>query len=151
MDDPKSPMYAFSESNDIDYFMRSFKEYDNLWKKDFELYILVHPHYAPVLQRMVDAYNFTGLQHVYVHATTDPHNMRLNDFSIDFIDQWSRLVIYLGACNQQNFISAIDNFGAYFMGYANQIKSQTQVFNCHKVEKQGVGATIDLEDIHDLN
>lgn len=41
--DPRGPMYAFSEENDIDYFLRSFRELPLIFRKDFDLLILVPP------------------------------------------------------------------------------------------------------------
>ena len=145
---PRSPMYAFSESQDMDYFLRSFRELDYMWKKDYDLYILAHPSQAKMVQKVVDSYDFGPVQEVSVHAIEDPFNTNFTDFSADMISQWNRPVFWMGMCTQQNFIAAIENFKAVFIGYANP-KVQTQVFNCHKVEQFGVGVTVDLEDVHD--
>jgi hypothetical protein len=81
--DPKSPMFSFGEDHDIDYFLRSFREMDSLWKKDYDVYILVHPTHAKYVQRAVDQYEFTINQHVNVHPIEDPFNVKLSDFTDD--------------------------------------------------------------------
>jgi hypothetical protein len=39
---------------------------------------------------------------------------------------------------------AFEKFGARFVGYANQEKSHTQTYNCHKVVNFNVGNAIDV-------
>lgn len=96
--DPRSPMYAFSETSDVDYFLRSFREFDLLWKKDFDLYILVPPSQAKLIQKTIDSYKFEGNHHLTVHAIEDPFNLKLTDFTKDMTEQWNRPIFYMGQC-----------------------------------------------------
>lgn len=64
------------------------------------------------------------------------------------IDGHHRNVAWIGACTQQNFITTVSNFKgrAAFIGYADESKSYTQNFNCHKVNQFKLGHTFQLED-----
>lgn len=44
---------------------------------------------------------------------------------------------------------AIENLQAAFVGYANEEKSYTQKFNCHKVVKHDLGRVVKLYEVHD--
>lgn len=83
---PKSPMYAFSDTQDMDYILRSFREMDYLWKKDYDLYILVEPSQAKMVQKIVDKYEWGPIQDVHVHQVEDPFNTNLTLFTDDMVE-----------------------------------------------------------------
>jgi hypothetical protein len=147
--DPRGAMYAFGgEENDVDYFLRAFRELPLMFRKDFDLVILVPPSQADNIQKIVDKYEFYGNYHVKVHGTEDPFNVDFTAETYDFIEQWTRPLVWMSQCTQPNFIQAIETMGAAFVGYANEDKSYTQTFNCHKVVKHKMGTVVQLEDVH---
>lgn len=82
---PKDSMYAFGPDYDVDYFLRSFLEMTLLWKKDYEVIILVPPSYFDTIKKTVDSYGFTRNQHISVHPTEDPFNLEVDPWSWDLV------------------------------------------------------------------
>ena len=54
----------------------------------------------------------------------------------------------MSQCTQGNFLAALEKFRAPIIGFANEDLSQTQVFNCHKLQKFNVGKPLSLEDFN---
>ena len=86
--------------------------------------------------------NFNNFHRVSVH---DPHNIDFDQATKDQIKSTGRKVIWMSQCTQFNFFTALETFRAPIVGFANEGKSMTQMFNCHKLNKFNVGRPISIE------
>lgn len=57
-----------------------------LWKKDFDLYILVHPTQVNHFNKILEGYDWEKDMHITVHGTEDPYNIKFEPITADMIE-----------------------------------------------------------------
>lgn len=139
--DPRSALYQISKALDVDAFLKELSTLGTtINRQDFDVVIL----HEESRKRYFDN-SFTKVPQFSRASVADPFNIDFDDVTKKHLEETKRPVLWLGQCTQPNFLKAFETFRASFVGFANEL-SNTQVYNCHKLNLFNVGRPIPLGD-----
>ena len=138
--DPRSALYQISKAHDVDDFLKQLSTLgDTLFREDFDVVIL----HEESRKRYFDN-SFSKVAQFSRASVADPFNIDFTEGTKKHIESENRPIIWVGQCTQPNFLKAFETFRASFVGFANEL-SNTQMYNCHKLNLFNVGRPISNE------
>lgn len=139
--DPKSMLYTFYNQDHLTKFLNQLNGLNSGRKGNhYDIVVLHHPQTTTLFTNKLKNFD-----HFTAVSTEDPFNIDFDQATKDQISSQGRKVLWMSQCTQFNIITALETFRAPMVGFANEGKSMTQMFNCHKLNKFNVGRPISIE------